>query len=119
MITQEPKDKDAQQRSEGEKDDWSYLSLGVTLVLLKLERCVQDVDAARNDGQNDHESSWLDEADEVLVVSFANTGSEPGTVMVEPLDAAVADAAVDCSWRPVDIAGWTVLYFGQTASTET
>lgn len=47
----------------------------------------------------------MDEADEVLVVSFANTGSEPGTVMVQPLDAAIADAAVNGSWRPVDITG--------------
>jgi len=43
------------------------------------------------------------------MVSFSDTGSNPGTVMVEPLDASITVIAVRCSRRPIDEATVTEL----------
>ena len=75
------------------------------MVLRKFERVIEDVDAAGNDGQDYHHGCRLNEADEVLVVSFAYAGTKPGAVVVQPLDAAIADAAVNGSWWSVNVAG--------------
>lgn len=44
------------------------------------------------------------EPEEILIVPLANTSSNPGTVVVEPLHADIAIVAVRSSGRPVDIA---------------
>lgn len=51
--------------------------------------------------------------DEILVVSLANARSEPRTMVVQPLNATIADSAMDCSWRSVNVTGDAVLDLGQ------
>ena len=63
------------------------------------------MDAACSNCHDDHDSSRLDEHDEVLVVTLAHAGAQPRTVVVQALDTAVADAAVDGARRTVDVTG--------------
>ena len=63
------------------------------------------MNAAGGYRQDHHECCRLDEADEVLVVSFANTGTKPRAVVVKALDTAITDAAVDGAGRTVDVTG--------------
>lgn len=55
------------------------------------------------------------ERDEVLVVSLADAGSEPGAVVVQALDAAAAGATVDGTRWPIDVAGRAVLHLGKAS----
>jgi hypothetical protein len=64
---------------------------------------IDQVDAAAHNRQDDQNGSRLYEANEVLVVAFAYASSEPWAMMVKSFDTAIANAAVDGSWRPVYI----------------
>ena len=54
-----------------------------------------------------------DEDDEIFVVTFANAGSEPWTMMIQSFDAAMAYSTVYSSWWSVNITGVAVLDFGK------
>jgi len=62
-----------------------------------------------NNALNHQHSHQRDENYKVFIVPLAYTGAEPRAVVVKPLDAAIADPAVDRPWRPVDIASRAVL----------
>ena len=72
------------------------------------------MDACYDYAFDDQHRKQCYEDDEVFVVSFANTCSEPRAMMVKSLNAAVADSTMHSSWRPIDITGATVLNFGQS-----
>jgi len=55
------------------------------------------------DGVSGEDSNVYEELDEVLLVLLADTVVDPGTVMVHPLDAVLADAAVVCPRGPVHL----------------
>ena len=61
----------------------------------------EDEDAERGEGD--------EEEVEVAVVALAHAVPDPGTVVVEPLDAVVADGAVRGAGRAEDLAGEAVL----------
>ena len=61
----------------------------------------EDEDAERGEGD--------EEEVEVAVVALAHAVPDPGTVVVEPLDAVVADGAVRGAGRSEDLAGEAVL----------
>ena len=52
---------------------------------------------------------------EVAIIAFAHTVADPGAVVVKPLDAVVADAAVRGTGRPEYLAGETELQLHRLA----
>lgn len=54
-------------------------------------------------------SEARNEAHEIFIIVRANTGANPGTVVIHPEGTAVAGAAVNGPWRAVDFAGFALL----------
>ena len=65
-----------------------------------------------------HKGSAPDEDDKVFVVSFTDASAQPRAVVVKALDAAIANAAVDGSGRPVDVASLTVFDLSEDATVD-
>ena len=65
-----------------------------------------------------HKGSAPNKDDKVFVVSLAYTGAQPRAVVVQALDAAIANAAVDGSGRPVDVASLTIFDFGKDTTVD-
>mmetsp|Transcript_31021 Transcript_31021/g.40974 ORF Transcript_31021/g.40974 Transcript_31021/m.40974 type:complete len:260 (+) Transcript_31021:305-1084(+) len=59
--------------------------------------------------QESGEHDGGEEAEEVLIVALTHAAPHPGAVVVEPLHAQIARAAMLGSGRAVDVAGFTVL----------
>lgn len=72
------------------------------------------MESCKHDALDNHDCYKPDEAEEVLVISLSDAGAQPGAVMVQPLDAAVADATMNRSWWSVQVTSVAILNFGQS-----
>lgn len=68
----------------------------------------------RNDDLNEHkegkEKDWKNKREEVTVVSLADAGADPGTVMIESLHTDVAIIAVRGPWWAKDVTSIAKFY---------
>ena len=74
------------------------------------------MDEGEDERLHDQNGARPDEHDEVLVVSLADASTKPWTVMVESLNAAIADSTVDSSRWSVDLTGRAVFDLGHAVS---
>ena len=104
MITGQPSDAADNDTGEGQHDRADYMlrrpsSIGVVSTVL----VVLQVPACKDGSDCRVQTREYCEAQEVLVVSFAHTCADPGTMVVVHFDASFAITAVEGSRRPVDV----------------
>ena len=117
MIEQQPKHANAQERHSCNQNNTNNLSIwkferSIRLQYVKEIRA--NMNAAQDNSLNNKNTNKTNKNNEILIVALANTSSKPWTVVVQTLNAAIADSAVHSSRRSVDVASWAVLYFGQS-----
>ena len=66
---------------------------------------------ARYDSKEAGKEECPHERDEVLIVSFADAGPNPRTMMIKPLYAATTRSAMNCTRRSIDKAASTIFNF--------
>ncbi len=74
------------------------------IVVLEVQGQEHDVQEAEHQHEQQQEAQCVHEDEEVAIVVLANAGADPGTVVVEALDAVVADPAMSRPRWPVNSA---------------
>lgn len=109
MVAKEEEDENAEEGSQGHYYDRDYLAVSELRLVGRLVQILRDVYSSKNDAIANAEEDRPQEEEEVLIVPLPDARPNPGTVMVQSLDAAATQPAVNSPRRSIYVALLAVL----------